>query len=68
MDVTRDFTDPVQTLWTAGLFHLEGDSNWQVYLVVSLALTIVVLLCWRLYVLVTEGRNRSLDMDNLLAS
>lgn len=63
----RSFTDAVQTLWTAGLFHIEGNSNWQVFLVVSLALTLVVLLCWRLYVLVTEGHNGNLDTDNLFA-
>ncbi|KAL6233725.1 hypothetical protein BDW75DRAFT_183666 [Aspergillus navahoensis] len=49
----------VATLWTAGLFHLEGNRNWQVYLVVSSALTLVVLLCWRLYVLVSERRKES---------
>lgn len=63
----RSFTYTVQTLWTAGLFHPEGNRNWQLYLVVSLALTIVVLLCWRLYVQVTKGRSGSLDTDNLFA-
>ncbi|CEL08634.1 hypothetical protein ASPCAL11782 [Aspergillus calidoustus] len=44
----------VATLWTAGLFHLEGDRNWQIYLVVSLVLTLAVLVLWRIYVFVSE--------------
>ncbi|KAL5363147.1 hypothetical protein BJX96DRAFT_155222 [Aspergillus floccosus] len=55
----------VATLWTAGLFHLEGNKNWQVYIAVSLALTLVVLLCWRLYVLVSEKRKERPSIDNL---
>ncbi|KAL2785906.1 hypothetical protein BJX66DRAFT_314028 [Aspergillus keveii] len=48
----------VATLWTAGLFHLEGDRNWQIYLVVSSVLTLAVLVLWRIYVFVSEGRGR----------
>ncbi|KAL3449103.1 hypothetical protein BJX65DRAFT_274072 [Aspergillus insuetus] len=49
----------VATLWTAGLFHLEGDRNWQIYLVVSSVLTLAVLIMWRIYVFVSEGRGRA---------
>lgn len=55
----------MQTLWTAGLFRLEGDKNWQVYIAVSLALTLAVLACWRLFVLVSERRKQSSDAGNL---
>ncbi|KAL2837168.1 hypothetical protein BJY01DRAFT_221221 [Aspergillus pseudoustus] len=49
----------VTALWTSGLFHLEGDRNWQIYLIVSLLLTLVVILCWRLYVMISGGRKAS---------
>ncbi|KAG2414780.1 hypothetical protein HFD88_005968 [Aspergillus terreus] len=55
----------VATLWTAGLFRLEGNTNWQVFIAVSFALTLVVLLCWRLYVLVSERWKQSPDIDHL---
>ncbi|KAK7420868.1 hypothetical protein QQZ08_010197 [Neonectria magnoliae] len=35
----------IATLWTANLFTLEGDKNWQAYIATSLVLTIVVFIC-----------------------
>ncbi|KAK3335248.1 hypothetical protein B0T19DRAFT_405905 [Cercophora scortea] len=40
----------VATLWTTNLFQISGDTNWHVYLVVSLLLTIFVFFCWGSYV------------------
>ena len=48
----------MQTLWTTNLSQIDGDKNWQVFLGASLVLTLLVFVCWWLYVRVSRGRQK----------
>jgi hypothetical protein len=40
----------VSTIWTTDMFHLEGESNWQVFVGALILLTVLVVLGWTFYV------------------
>jgi len=43
-------------LWSTSLIQIEGTENWHIFLEVCSVLTVVVFLCWWLYVRVTRVR------------
>ncbi|KAH7205211.1 hypothetical protein BKA60DRAFT_578930 [Fusarium oxysporum] len=49
----------VATLWTTNLFNFQGDTNWHIYVSVSVVLTFLVICCSWFYVWIFQQRDNA---------